>query len=265
MCVILNCHKKPHWSELRDCNDANPQGIGIIWWQDDLVHWKKGMDFPEFIAFFNKLNHKRTIIHFRLVSSGKECPELCHPFPMGGGLELEGSTSGKLLVHNGHLLDAQTALALSGLDMDGPVSDTRVVAAILGKKPDVCKNLPGVWIVATPDWVYTYGKMEKIRKGIWASNRHWKAMSFYSWKDWQGTPSKHGKSVARGWQADQYKSLYDAWEEELGIRHAARAARADAEIANNYRPLLPIAERKVAEQASGFVPTTRTLACEIGE
>ena len=92
--------------------EANPAGAGVAWRdeiKDDkgrthkVVRWKKGLSLAE-VQDICKDIPLPFVAHFRIPTVGGSKKTLCHPFPIEKevSLELEGTTRGFVLFHNGH-------------------------------------------------------------------------------------------------------------------------------------------------------------------
>lgn len=140
MCVIYACKTAiPPEDELRRGAFLNDDGAGLAWLSKDkkLVHWKKGLkDEKDVLAFIEKEKLQPPLaIHFRTVSTGFKCEELCHPFPLDSDVPnwLEG-TAGEVLFHNGSLANWEELvlkMAFSSPEIQIPFgdwSDTRALA-----------------------------------------------------------------------------------------------------------------------------------------
>ena len=85
MCVII--HKpigvKIDENILRLCWHANPDGAGFMYTTDGEIQIQKGyMLFEDFLEAYHYIDEERydMVIHMRYATSGKVCPEQCHPF-----------------------------------------------------------------------------------------------------------------------------------------------------------------------------------------
>lgn len=109
MCVIFACFEKwPSWRLLEQGAERNPDGLGVTWWNPDekKVHWVKGLksDVDELKRVMKDIKYYPAAIHFRIASVGGVRKDLTHPFLLDqtAPLALEGSTTGSVLMHNGH-------------------------------------------------------------------------------------------------------------------------------------------------------------------
>lgn len=205
MCVAIVAESKlPDHKTLIKCEDANPDGGGIAWLDEEshLVRWKKGLSATE----INDLIEAKDIrppcfIHFRIATAGGKDQSLCHPFPVTRRVstELEG-TAARVLMHNGHWDGWSTRLLFgviskeSGKMPAGKWSDTRAMAYLVGRYGDQMMDLiPAANKIATLDKtgkVVTSGFFTE-RDGIKYSNMSW---------DYR---SVRPKIVQTGWDWDE--------------------------------------------------------------
>lgn len=140
MCVIVYVNednKRPTDQEVEAMWDHNPDGGGVAWREDGLVHWEKGLNLVEMKA--RNLNLPSPyVLHFRIASAGGKSIRLTHPFPIekSAPLELRGSTKTGVLFHNGTLSNwtaIQREWTKPGLMEfpEGPWSDSRVMAWLM--------------------------------------------------------------------------------------------------------------------------------------
>jgi hypothetical protein len=108
MCVIAVCATDRITSE--QCHKMysnNPHGAGFAWREEEgkkkRVIWRKGLEREQAVELAATLPLPY-VVHFRVPSCGGPGPLLTHPFPIEKDvpLELEGSTEGFVLFHNGH-------------------------------------------------------------------------------------------------------------------------------------------------------------------
>lgn len=149
MCVIaLALEKRPTENMIEAMYEANPSGAGIAWRGTaeltagkekgktvPVVHWKKGLDLDQVKALALEEVALPFCVHFRIPSVGGDTPHLTHPFPIApdSPCDLEGTTRGFVLFHNGHWSDwKKWGMDLStskGEKMpDGRWSDSRAMA-----------------------------------------------------------------------------------------------------------------------------------------
>lgn len=114
MCIIL--YKPagvefPSMTELRNCDENNPDGMGMMWRESGSVRVRKGFKDIRDLLEFIRDNETDLIradvgIHFRFATHGGKSPECCHPFPISGNNKLIRKLDIKLtnipvLMHNG--------------------------------------------------------------------------------------------------------------------------------------------------------------------
>lgn len=111
MCVICYLPKKaemPSEKILRSMWECNPDGGGIMWRQGKKVHFSKGyFDFETLyrdLLVVKKDYNFECAVHFRIATSGKINPAMCHPFIItnqeGKIVKTEGVTD-CCIMHNG--------------------------------------------------------------------------------------------------------------------------------------------------------------------
>lgn len=184
MCVIIISNKKSgHIDDkmLSKGEKSNNDGGGIAWINEDhLVEWKKGLTHKEIseLIITRKIKFPY-VVHFRIASIGKVCPELCHPFEISdqNSNNLEGTTDKGVIFHNGTFLDYEKfqlkAIIQKDLVMyDGENSDSRFFAFFanyyglnslsLFKGQKIC--------VLTPKGFRTYGNFSKVDKHLCSNN-----------------------------------------------------------------------------------------------
>jgi hypothetical protein len=134
MCVILVADKKPlSKTMIRRANTANPHGLGIAWLEGKRVRYRKGITLDEVLGLAVKVPVPY-IVHARIKTEGRECGEMCHPFPITrrDDRKLDGSVKA-VLFHNGHWSDwLKTSRRIAkrfGSDLPaGDMSDSRAMA-----------------------------------------------------------------------------------------------------------------------------------------
>lgn len=139
MCCLLVATKRPDLETLQKIASSNRDGAGIAWYNDKgKCEYQKGFNDVNEVNAFLDLIKPPYAIHFRLASIGGKSELLTHPFEVSyeSALKLNGECE-KLLFHNGHIHDWEK-LALAGgiLEMEGDVSDTRALAAIIHSHKD---------------------------------------------------------------------------------------------------------------------------------
>lgn len=155
MCVIYGCEKGvPDEEKLMRSEEQNDDGAGIAWQEKDSkgvvtgIRWVKGLSAKEIIKHINmKGVDFPLMLHFRSVSVGGKHKELCHPFPPGGSLALEG-VAPFVVAHNGTWSGWSEALFWTLISKGqkvpkGPMSDSRAIAILAGNHGiDILDHLP---------------------------------------------------------------------------------------------------------------------------
>jgi len=138
MCVIAVSPIGEKLSEevFRQMWEANDDGFGMMFRTRDGVGIVKGIMDPDeawehYASLPKGVPH---VVHFRLATHGGVRPELTHPFIVDerSPLYLQGVVHAPTLVHNGvwSLHEHKRKL----VDLTGPVSDSRVLAAYIGAR-----------------------------------------------------------------------------------------------------------------------------------
>lgn len=177
MCIIIVSANKPELSVLEAAERQNRDGGGIAWRENGKVRFMKGLTAKQ-IFEITQTKEPPFISHFRIGTIGPKTNEFTHPFPIGGGLELEGETDG-VLFHNGHWRDWDDKLFMSlnqyGKHFpEGEWSDSRAMAYL--------SKLWGVnWLqlisanqkiaVLTSDSHQFFGEWEKHDENTWVSHK----------------------------------------------------------------------------------------------
>jgi hypothetical protein len=173
MCVVLICPPKvrPPLSVLQACHEANPHGAGVAWREKRRIHWRKNLSALGVHRLIGEVPGE-VIIHFRWASIGGVDPLLCHPFPVSADAlpELSG-TAKAVLFHNGTWSAYADALPIVG-DLDGPVSDSRMAAALaFHRGANVLRQLSGRWAVMMRRETELFGDWQPWR-GLLVSNTY---------------------------------------------------------------------------------------------
>ena len=195
MCVILICPAKvrPDDSTIDACHRANPHGAGVAWRENNAVRWLKGLD-PDDLADLVPSLPGEIVIHFRWASVGEVTPALCHPFPVtrAATTRLSGHARA-VLFHNGTWCDWERTHAMMPRRLDGPLSDTRVAAALV----DCCgvetlNRMPGRYVFFERDFTLRFGGWFRHR-GMLASNLNFLS-STRAWKPLPASDKAHHQS-----------------------------------------------------------------------
>lgn len=183
MCVILTAEtNRVPKRMLVDAVRTNPHGNGIAWIDGSAVRYEKGISLKALIELASEIPLPY-VVHARIATAGGITPELCHPFPIGDGLDAEalwGHSRRGVLFHNGHWHGWKDYLALEDLDektaeRDG-WSDSRLMAALVttyGARI-VDKVIPASQrvVLMTKRGPRRYGMgWSEVSDGVYASNR----------------------------------------------------------------------------------------------
>lgn len=114
MCIIVGKAKKiemPDGKTLLRCFESNPDGAGMMWVEQGVVHIRKGfMNYKEFDTFIDKLGNRLNltdtalVMHFRIRTHANTSPPNCHPFPLSrkiSHLKRTSFTTDVGVAHNG--------------------------------------------------------------------------------------------------------------------------------------------------------------------
>lgn len=190
MCIAVHIPanaERPTLDQHRAMSTSNRDGAGIAWVNErGLVQWEKGFPSKDYEKVFSRIASlpKSTpiLLHYRIATIGGVKAELTHPFPITAraGVMLKGS-AGSVMIHNGHWSDAP--LKMLG-DSAGPISDTRILAAVASYDGNVLATL-----------AKSYGKSARLNgdgtvtrfgtgwiesDGVWYSNYGFKTYSYPS-------------------------------------------------------------------------------------
>jgi hypothetical protein len=198
MCVIMIVQDTvPTRQIVRDCWDSNAFGAGVAWREHETVRWSKGQ-FQTADDVYELIMALPTpyIVHFRIPTVGDTCDELCHPFPLGGSLDLTGSSTEGVVAHNGHWACWQAAmLKFLGVTRipDGPWSDSRAMAWIVNQSGpgflSLVDNAQRI-VLFTPSHLTRFGRWH-LDRGIWFSNMTWSISAPLLDQLWIGSRSQH--------------------------------------------------------------------------
>lgn len=165
----------PDLDDLLDMENANPDGAGIAWVDNNEVHWLKGLEARELHDLGHQLPGPK-ICHFRLATAGGRSMELTHPFPVEKAPRTSLSGRAKrVMIHNGHISDWEFYAQISGPLPGGEWSDTRLVARFLALHgPKILREFSGQRF-ATLDRkgkIQTSGTWDEMN-GVHYSNLYW--------------------------------------------------------------------------------------------
>lgn len=210
MCVIALAAKERLTPEqIAKMFASNPHGVGVAWRADKTVKWKKGMELDEAVQFIADLPLPY-VAHFRVPSCGGPSKLLNHPFPVQKDvpLELEGSTKGFVMFHNGHWGQWKTTMLDASVRGNGQIpigkwSDSRAMAWMAAHYGiGILEFIDEKAIVFSPTELELFqaGTWSKIGEGIWVSNKGWeheRVSSQYAKPPYYGnTPKKDDKDSA---------------------------------------------------------------------
>jgi hypothetical protein len=187
MCVIAVAASERVTPEMAaKMNQANPHGAGIAWrdteGQEAVVAYKKGLSLEEVVELCGKVPMPY-VVHFRVPSCGGPSKLLTHPFPIQKDvpLELEGTTTGLVMFHNGHWGKYKDAMLEASIRSNnalpiGKWSDSRAMAWMaahfgIGMLEFIDEKV----VVFGPNDIELFKTegWDKIGKGIWVSNKYW--------------------------------------------------------------------------------------------
>lgn len=179
MCVVITSpgrEERPSLRQLELCERANPHGSGIAWVKGRFAMYQKGLSVREIHRHLMKTEGP-AVIHFRIASVGRVCPELCHPFPVTHRAELQPvGRARSVLFQNGTWPEYAKWRDQLGISYGKrePVSDTRVAASLVArfgfdwlKRAEFCR-----WVLLDADGIQRIGKWSKV-EGCHYSNLHW--------------------------------------------------------------------------------------------
>ncbi len=227
MCVIAIAEKKKLSEEIiRKCDKANDDGIGVSWIENNKTHFKKGITLQHAISLAESLPLPY-VYHFRLATVGGNSNLLCHPFIVSEDSPLleEGSTEGFVFFHNGHWHGWEEALKKCDIKLNGIVSDSRAIAALVDNVGYKILNfINGKFVLFSPQGIYNFGDGWQEEDGIKYSNFNWKfkGQHCYShhysaeneeyYANWQSRQPQNKKETDL---SAEDKRLVDEYEEEM--------------------------------------------------
>lgn len=179
MCVIITTpgrKERPSLRQLELCERANRHGSGLAWLNKGMVWYAKELTVSQIDQLLQEIEGP-AIVHFRIASIGRVCPELCHPFPVTQKAELQQVGKARaVLFQNGTwpgYSNYMRRLSLS-FGRKEPVSDTRAAASFVSrfgfdwlKKADFCR-----WAMLDAKGIHRIGKWSKIGQCHY-SNLYW--------------------------------------------------------------------------------------------
>lgn len=174
--------------------ESNPHGLGMAFPTKNGIGIVKGLmrEDEAWEEYQNLPSGVPHILHFRYATHGGVRPELTHPFVVheGSPLVIREEVGEPVLAHNG-VWNLYT-LHLRELGLKGPVSDSRVLAAFVGKvgvenTNKHAREIESAGRVA----ILTPGRRLKLF-GSWVkdgdflySNSGYKAVAVHWWKGWE--------------------------------------------------------------------------------
>lgn len=204
MCVILACDEvRPTLDILKDCEKENPHGGGMAWRTAKGVQFAKGLNAEEIHRISLKVELP-FVIHFRIATAGGHSPAMCHPFPIGGSVEMRGVVP-DVLFHNGHWSDWEDVFLRAVVNgtkrklPDDAISDTRAIAMMVQWYGDgILKLIKGQrFVYFSKDKFLLHGMWQKSG-GIEYSNMNWRRGNYggggYWWSEEYG--HVHGQRQA---------------------------------------------------------------------
>lgn len=215
MCVIAICPEGTSLNkeEFKKCFNSNDDGAGFAWSNGEKVMFHKGlMTADKAWKAYRKIYKFNHVAHFRLVSAGKECKELCHPFVISkdSPISLYGEADA-VLFHNGTVYGWQSFITTMALIdnkyPEGEMSDSRAMAMIYARLGDnIIKNDTGKYVILDKDKVTTYGAFTE-HEGRQFSNMLWN-MSARAMTEVDNTRFYRGLSETSGKQSSLYDELW---------------------------------------------------------
>ncbi len=187
MCVIVYKPKGQTVSAttLSDCHSANPDGIGIMYWNKGRVIAHKGLQFDELLGELDEATDE-VVVHFRIATSGDVDTANCHPFAITHDTDLLGAEEYEAraaVVHNG--------IMPQWTQKGSPWCDTALfVSHYLAHIPrrkrgkaltKAAQKTGSKFAMMSGNGVDMYGNW-KEQDGVWFSNLAWA----YTWEPYYG-------------------------------------------------------------------------------
>jgi len=218
MCVICVKGKDvelPKKETLRNCFEANKQGVGFVYFDGEFNNLKKGyFDFEKFYEDFFRMVKKEhpCIIHFRTATSGKVDAGNCHPFPLSNQKEELRKTEMQkkeiFVAHNG----------VFTTDLDKKLSDTMVFIRDILSKPIIKRNLFGNQVInKLLSFAVGWGKLAFINgNGNLLLIGEFQKFNecYFSNTDYESPKKYYDYSYYNGWYGleKKEKSLFEKWD-----------------------------------------------------
>lgn len=183
MCLIT-FGKLPSQESLENADLSNPDGIGAAWLTKRGVWYEKGLSVKDLLKLPGAVKES-VALHFRLATVGGNTPSLIHPFPVTERVPLSMSGFAPAVIfHNGHIGDwEKIKRATTGRKLEGPVSDSRVLARFVynygHKILNVLYGQRVLYLSRTRSVLYGQGWNEE--SGTWYSNNSHKSCAPSRW------------------------------------------------------------------------------------
>jgi len=178
MCCIITSPDQAHrptLQTLRLVAEQNPHGSGLAWVERGAVYYLKGLGPKAILKDLEEVPGPM-IIHFRIATVGGTHKSLCHPFPIRPrpAAKLYGSAPA-VLFQNGTWSAWQEYMDVTGLELSGPISDTRVLAAAVHQRGfDWLAQVQSRFAMLTAEnEIQRLGDWHLHRDGCHYSNTYW--------------------------------------------------------------------------------------------
>ena len=209
ICVICIAEKtRPSPAQVEAMYEQNKDGVGIAWREKNQVKWVKGLLSLEEAQTLCSETPLPYVVHFRIQTVGGKRAALCHPFPVEQDvpLDLNGTTNGYVLFHNGHWSDWRKCTleslfgAKSKIELPkGKWSDSRAMAfaaALFGV--NILDFIDEKSVAFGPKTLgaqscFISGSGWQDKNGLWFSNLNWEGRVYMIEK------RMNGKSEAAEW------------------------------------------------------------------
>lgn len=189
----------------------NPDGAGYAIFNEDTEMWDVKKGFMKFEALWNSYKDEsitkdtRMVVHFRIGTSGKEVPQLTHPFPVTNVITKMGVieySAKEIVFHNGIIgLGEKDATGFEWNDTCVAIRDL-IYPTLPYIEDDNIFNFMvhplesdvNRWLICKGTMVYQYGKWQEDAEGVEYSNEYWKKDRVWKHDDTQAW----GGSIDRG-------------------------------------------------------------------
>jgi hypothetical protein len=206
-CIIQAPENLPE-KYIKAMAEHNPDGGGLAWIADGVLHYHKGLKWEE-VYEMHKTLPRPFLMHFRIATKGGKIPELTHPFPIGMQAfteDLKGIAERGVIIHNGtwHNFDKYVP---HGIDKS-KVSDTQIAAFVAETNEDILDQVNWSNAIMYPNGKIWYrGNWDKFENNLY-SNLLWK---------WRATTTYTPRSYSQDWDGDEM----GAWGNFYGNRSTA--------------------------------------------